>query len=138
MISIYTPQLNRLHRTAFLFENPIHDADKFIAIFATDIVGHGHRLEVETRLEETQEVKRDEQKQGSKERREHESATGGHADGGDYEYRRGGGDAGDTSLGMEDGTCADEANARNDLRGDAGVITAKIARQTLGEDGEHC
>ena len=51
-------------------------------------------------------MKRDEQKQGSKERREHESATGGHADGGDYEYRRGGGDARDTSLGMENGTCA--------------------------------
>ena len=75
-------------------------------------------------------MKRDEQKQGSKERRSR-VRPGGHADGGDLKDRRGGGDAGDTSLGMEDGTCADEANARNDLRGDAGVITAKIPGQKL-------
>ena len=64
-------------------------------------------------------------------------ATASHADGGNNKQRSRSGQAAHAILGMQNRTRADEADAGNNLGGNARMVANKVSGNLFGKDGEH-
>ena len=103
---------------------------------AGDFVGVQPQLDIESLLGPSQQEKAKQNQRRGKNRGEIKSAAHSHADRGHHEQSGRRSDAGNQVAAIvQNGTSPDEADAGNDLRGDARVVTEELDRQRIREQG---
>ena len=75
------------HEPVIGFQNAIDFSNHLIGLGADGLVGHVQRLEVKTRLQNSQQTQRHQNAGGGKNGQQHETGAGSHSDGSDNKKR---------------------------------------------------
>src|SRR5690242_9732357 len=107
--------LNRLHRSLRLVQNRVHRFEQLIRTRAFYLVGHHNRFQVEVSLEVTEQLQRNQDYDGCEDRQQVFARTRSHPDGSDHKDRGGSGQSGYRTTLAQDGACAQESHALDDV-----------------------
>src|SRR5712692_7995687 len=120
-----------------LVQNTVHFAQYDFRSLPGYFVIHAHELELEAFFHPAQDSQCDQNDTCGKNRRDVKPPTRRHPDAGDNKQRGCRGKSTDRSARMQNRPGANEADARNNLRGYAGMVAAKTRGQFIGKHSKH-